>query len=264
MAFSSQLFPGEVVYDDSLAMPEPPPGKERGLDLSQRPREGYAYPELATPFPSELLIPRSEWQARIQEMEERKTRLSDLVKQSGLPCKDQGSTNYCWINAPTYCTEVIRVLQNQQMVILSPASAGAQIKNYRNVGGWGKEGLLWIIDKGLVPVEKWPANAINRTYATDENKQLALDYRVAEWFELRPRNLEEQVSILMRRIPLAVGQNHWSHEVTHEDPIWLDGTIAIRFRNSWGMGWGNQGYSVQQGSKMYADDAVAPRVALAS
>jgi len=91
-----------------------------------------------------------------------------------------------------------------------------------------------------------------------------MSYRITEWMELRPRNLEEHISLLLRNIPVAVGLNYWSHEVSDHDAVWLDGTVAVRFRNSWDMDWGDKGFAIRQGSKMYADDAVAPRVALAS
>lgn len=263
MAFTSKLYPGEFVIDDAtpLSSLEPPMGCSRGLDLSLRGPDGYG--DLASPFPDELLIPRSEWQARIQEMEETKTRLSDLVDLAGLPCKDQASTNYCWCNAPVHCMEIVRVLQNQAMTILSPASVGAPIKNFQNVGGWGREALQWLIEKGVTPISTWPANAIDRRYYTDANRELALKYRATEWWQLVPRNLDQQISLLLRRIPIAVGLNYWSHEVTDYEPVWLDGTVAIRFRNSWGMGWGSSGYGIRQGNRMHSDDTVAARVGMA-
>lgn len=254
----------ELIIDDGTPDRDlqPPSGFSAGLDLSERTSEGYA--GVAERFPQELLIPRSEWQARIQEMEETKSRLSDMALAAGLPCKDQNGTNYCWINAPTYCVETVRLTMNQPMVILSPASAGGPIKGYRNVGGWGKEGLEWIVTHGLVPVDKWPANAISSSYNTEENKRLGLNYRVTEWWELQPRNLDELMSCLFRSIPVAVGYSWWGHEVTASDPAWIDGAIALRIRNSWSMGWGSQGYGILQGNRMFPDDAVAPRVAIAS
>jgi hypothetical protein len=45
--------------------------------------------------------------------------------------------------------------------------------------------------------------------------------------------------------------------------IWLDGTIALRIRNQW-EGWGDQNFGILQGSRMLADDFVAPRVAMAA
>lgn len=265
MAFTSQLYPGEPIYHDGtpLESSESPSGHSKGLKLSLRTTAFGAIPN-AQPFPADLLIPRSEWQSRIQEMEERKSRISDISIQAGLPCKDQDGTNYCWINAPVHCVEIVRVVQNQDMVLLSPASCGGPIKDFRNDGGWGEEGLRYIVEHGIVPVSQWPANAIDSHYWTDANRNLALNYRVTEWWECRPRNLDEMVSLLMRRIPGAVGYNWWSHEVTACEPVWLDGTVALRIRNSWGMGWGSQGFGILQGSRMLADDLVAPRVALAA
>jgi hypothetical protein len=216
-------------------------------------------------FDAALLLDKSAIQALIKEREERGLRHRDLARQAGLGCKDQQQTNYCWINAPTYCTEYVRVWQNEPLVVLSAASAGAPMKNFRNEGGWGKEGLQWITDKGLVPEARWPANAISQKYYTPENRQLALNYRATEWTELAPRNLQQCASLVLRGIPVAVGYNWWSHEVSMVDFVWLDGTYWPVIRNSWGMGWGEEGgYAVLQGTRALPDDAVAPRVALAA
>lgn len=235
----------------------------RGLDLSSRPR-GYAYSGTAEQFPQELLIPRSEWQARIEENVKDKSQLSDICTQAGLVCKSQAQTQFCWANAPTYCTEVLRVIQNQKPISLSPASVAAPITGYKNVGGWGKTALEWIIANGIVPSSNWPDNAIERKYATPGNKEIATSYRVDEWYELEPRNLDQLISMLLMGFPVAVGYNFWSHEVSAIDPVWIDGTVAVKIRNSWGMGWGDKGYAVLQGQKMLPDDCVSPRTTKAS
>ena len=276
MSFTSKLHDGEHFIDDDtdiesalesyLKVPE---GMSKGYRPEMRSggADEYVYGDAAKAFPASLLIPQSEWQARIQEMEERKTRVSDVINLAGFPCKNQQQTNFCWGNAPVHVLEIRRLVQNQEPVILSPASVCAPINGFRNQGGWGKQALEWIVANGAVPVEHWPANAIDRRYYTAENKQLALDYRVDEWWELRPRNLNELMSCLLRRFPIAVGLNWWSHEVSFIDPMWVNGAPAVRFRNSWGMDWPNAGaagYSVLQGSRMLPDDAVAPGSALAT
>lgn len=265
---SSKLYTGELVVNDENYEHHIQEGIDandcRGLKLEMRGNADYAYDGYASPFPQELLIPESDWQGIIQEQEEQKSRISDLIQIQGLPSKDQRQTNYCWINAPAHCTEIVRLQQNQPMVILSPASVGAKIKNFRNVGGWGKEGLEGIIKWGLYPISMWPANAIDSRHNTTAGNKEALKYRVDEWIECVPRNKAQMISMLLRRKPGAAGLNWWGHEVTYCECVWLDGQVAVRFRNSWGSSYGKDGFSILQGSKMLADDLVFPMTALAT
>lgn len=257
--------PGEHVIDDGTTDSAVLLAGYRGLDLEMR--QGYgvsAYEGAAEYFPSSLIVPESDWQGIVQEKEQNKTRLSDLAVAAGLPCKDQQQTNYCWVNAATHVVEIVRMVQNQPMVLLSPASAGAQITRYRNRGGWGKEALDWISTHGLVPVDKWPANAIQQQYATTENIDLALRYRQSRWWVLDTTDMKQIISCLLRGYPVSVGYSWWRHQVTLYDAVWIDNAIGVRFRNSWGMGYGDKGFGVLQGRRMHPDDATVPAVALAA
>lgn len=216
------------------------------------------------PFPGELLIPRNEWQARIQEMEERKSRVSDICDAAGLKVKDQANTNFCWANAPVHCLEIMRVIQNQPPVSLSPASVACRINGFKNQGGWGEDALNFLIEHGAVPVSQWPANAIEKKYNTALNQNAALEYRVTEWWNIKPRNMDELGSCLLLRIPVAIGLNWWEHEVTAVDPVWLNGQLAVRIDNSWGESWGTRGRGILAGKKAQPDDSVAARVVIAS
>ena len=271
MAYVSQLNPNELVIDDSNfhyhIADQFIDGevKSRGMIPREWGDSPFGSLPFASSFPSELLIPMDDIDDRIAEMESSKTRLTDLCDQAGLTVLDQNGTYYCWINAPTHCVEVIRVVAGQPLVRLSPASCGGPIKNYRNVGGWGTEGLKYIVDHGLVPQSAWPANAISRQYDTAESRELRKQFKVTEWWDLKPRNLQELLSCLIQRIPVAVGYNWWSHEVTAMDPVALgNGKYGVRIDNSWGLSYGTRGRSVLSGSKALPDDAVAPRVATPS
>lgn len=265
MPFASSVYREELVLDDDYDFEHEvfvtPPEQSKGFESGLRGTAEYAYGDVAQAFPQHLLIPEGDWEGMIKEQEERKSRLSDLVIQAGLPVKNQQRTNYCWIYGPTAAVEMNRLKQNQKMVMLSAASAGSKIKNFRNVGGWGKEGLQFIVDYGLVPETHWPNATISRQYDTAENWELAKRYKVERWLELRPRNLNELMSCLLRRIPVAVGYNWWGHEVVLTDAVWVNNRPGGRMRNSWGPNWPNaqaDGWSILQGSKLLPDDAVCP------
>ena len=270
----SALYPGEKVYDDSnytelLDSSMIPAGMSRGMiprDWDKHPHGGLG--RGSGKFPKNRIIPRSEWTQRIAEMEKEKTRLSDLMLEMGLPCKDQNGTNYCWINAPVHCVEIILALQNQRdeagsLVILSPASCGAKIKNFRNSGGWGQEGLQYLREHGAVPTKLWPANAIQRQYDTEAAWQVAKRYKVTSWWDLTPRSFDEKMTLHFMRIPTADGYNWWRHEVTGYDPVVVSpGKYGARERNSWSMSYGDRGFFVLAESKATPDDCCAPSVIL--
>lgn len=169
----------------------------------------------------------------------------------------------CWIYGVVQAQEVMRLRMNQPMVRLSAASAGARIKGFRNVGGWGLEAIKHLGLHGVNEEGDWPNATIDSRYDTPESRRKALDHRVTEWWELTPRSMHELASLLLMGIPAGVGYNWWSHEVMAADPLWLDGTLALRIRNQW-KGWGSNNFGVLQGSLMYPDDTVAPRQSVAA
>lgn len=233
--------------------------KTRGLLERDWDKEPFGSLPFAAQFPRELLIPRNEWDDRIEQQEKDKSRISDLLDQAGLSVLDQNGTNYCWINAPVHCVEILQVIQNEPLVRLSPASCGGPIKNYKNVGGWGTEGLRYIVEHGIVPQNEWPPNAIKSSYDTPATRELRKKFQVYEWFDLRPRNEDELISCLLHNIPVAVGYNWWSHEVTAIDAVALgNGKYGIRINNSWGRNWGEKGRGILSGTRHLPDDACCP------
>lgn len=269
MAFSSALGPGELIIHDGnyqqYALGEATPD---GFSTGFQARDYELFPEGTFGQAFDLpLIPESEYQARIEEMEKSKSRISDLVRYLKIPSRNQNGTNYCWFHGPVTALICVRARMGLPYVDLSPASGAAVIKRGANVGGWGSAALKHLIEFGVADSAHWPHNQLRgwQQLTTDpkliENKAR---YRVTEWYELRPRNMQQLMTCLLNNIPVAVGYNWWGHEVCAVDPVWLDGTYAIRIWNSWGDGWSDKGMGILQGRKMAADDAVAPRVAIAA
>lgn len=268
MAYVSKLYSKEFVIDDSNWRQHVEPivdGQKvcRGLiprDFSTEPYAGYAA-SFSLP-----LIPRYEWRDRIEEMERTKSRLSDLMKQARVPCKSQLRTNFCWIFAAVTAAEIARLIQGQPYVELSPASVGAPMTSYRNVGGWSTPGLKFSAEHGIAPVSLWPAAAIDRRYDTEESRRERMKFRPMDWMEVRPRNFDEKMTLLLNRMCIAEGYNWWRHAVTAVDPVVLDGTdrFGSRDRNSWGSNYGEDGYFILEEGRATPDDAVAPIVAMAA
>ena len=232
--------------------------QDHGLELERRPnRQGFAYSGFAKRWDDADNIARHEWQARVEEFHDLRNDWFGFTKSQRINPKNQARTNYCWIFAPTHAAELITARQQGRHISLSPASAGARIKKFRNVGGWGKEAIEHLAEYGATPSRLWPDTAIARNYDTQQTREAARKHRVQEWVELQPRNLDQLFSALLRGLPVACGYNWWRHEIVACDPLWIDNGPAIRIRNSWA-NWGDYGFGILQGSKMLPDDAVAP------
>lgn len=160
------------------------------------------------------LIPESEWDARIDQLERDKATIKDLCQGCELHVLDQNGTNYCWVNAPSFCCMVTRLQETGQPMRYSPASAGAPIKSFSNRGGWGSQALEYFKKNGLNLQADWPPNAISRQYYTDANKEKAKRHIVLEYFKLDERNFQQTASCILAGVPVGIGLNWWSHEIT--------------------------------------------------
>jgi len=199
------------------------------------------------------LIQESEWDEVMDQLEKAKATIYDLTIARNLPCKDQGRTNYCWVNAPTHCCEIVRLMETGRSISYSPASAGAIIKGFRNVGGWGSQALDYFREYGLNLSEDWPDNAIDRRYYTAENQAAKAEHKTLEFYVLA--SWQERVSCLLAGIPTADGYSWWGHEVIGAGIVKQSHDLLIR--NSWSMQWGDRGYGTLTGNRRFADDSVA-------
>lgn len=246
------------------------------------------------------IIDEAEYPDRVKDLINTKSQLSDIrnVGNFGkpIPSLNQGSYGYCWGHSGTSCCHVIRAQMNQPYVPLSAFSVCATIKQGANQGGWGAQGLDFMVARGIVPQSKWPqGNANYKQMGTDENWNEAKKYRVTEGFANMnsaqyDRNLtfRQVCSCLLLGIPIVGDFNWWGHSVCLLDVVLgsmmraffrilgkkpalhefdrlfgMDNPetrgASIRLWNSWGDSWSTNGTGLISGSQAVPNGAVAPR-----
>jgi hypothetical protein len=223
------------------------------------------------------IIARSEWSARIKEMESTKSRLSDIRRNAlgpgkHIPALDQGRLSYCWAYSTGMALILTRAVANMPYVRLSPTAVAAKIKNFANRGGWGALSMEFAVKNGYPSETVWPNQSLQRHYDCDQTWEDAKRHRVtAGWWDLSKdvysRNLPFDVvmTLLLCRVPVVVDFNWWGHSVCAIDPVEVEpGSFGIRIINSWKDSWGDLGESVLRGNKAHPDGSVAPRVITAS
>ena len=263
MAFTSKLYKDEIIIDadkifqhgDPEAFKETatPEGLSTGYALERR-RTLFGAMENAPAFGLPT-IPKSEWQARIEEGEALGSFISQRMIKAKIPCKDQQQTNFCWIFSTVSAYECRRMLQGETYINFSPASCGSLITNGRNIGGWCEQAINGIHKYGLAPSDMYSSTETRKRHSSDLLRKMKT-FDVPDFCELAPRNLNDLITAGLSYVPLAVGLNWWGHAILFCEPVWLDGTVAYRFRNSWGSSYGSNGFSILQGSKMLPDDAI--------
>ena len=271
-------FSGRTVIGDDTPTAEfeaQADGRARGLiprDYSAFP-EGYYASAPAWDIESLPLVPWDEIPDRIAWMTETKTRLLDLIEP--LAPLDQNGQGYCWFYSGTAAIQALRMRNGQENVRLSAHSGACVIKNFRDQGGWGAQGLDFQRERGVVPASLWPEKSMSRQYDTPANWQVAREYRAAEGFvDLSEPQYDRQLSVhqiiscYLHRIPVISDFNWWGHSVCG---LWMYDAYPQRAKNdpnryaaneiinSWGRGWGQNGRGILRDSKAFPNSATAPR-----
>jgi hypothetical protein len=274
------LRPNDIIIDDDTPLwplLDPVVGDEpKGRGLI--PRDPRVHPlEMFDPPTDLVLIPESEWEARIKEGEETQSFLSHfrLTGMNGqpIPSLDQGQVGYCWAHSPTHAIMLDRAKANLPYVPLSAYAIAATIKKGKDEGGWCGLSAEFTRSKGVPSQAKWPQG--DRSYTKYDKPDVwedAARHKVTEdWVDLtravHSQNLTfaQVMTCLLLRIPLAVDFNWWGHSVCGMDPVMVEkGSFGIRIWNSWGDKWGDKGMGVLRGTQSRPNGAVAFRATTAS
>ena len=258
-----------MIGDHTIVNPAAWGAGSRGLV----PRDFSAMPMRAVQMP---LIPRSEWSARIKQMEAEKSRLSDirLTGNNGqpIPSLDQGNKGYCWAHSTTHAVMLLRAVNNLPYVPLSAYAVACIIKGYQDEGGWSALSLDFAVNRGIPSQDKWAQGSMSRSNDNPETWANAALHKVSEsWVDVaapvwdRDLNFDQVATCLLSRIPVAVDLMWWGHAVCALDLVETSpGQFGIRIWNSWGDSFGDRGMGVLAGSKAIPDNAVALRAVTAS
>jgi hypothetical protein len=285
--------PDFIIDDTNAAAPEANDGPKgcvpRDFTVQPRKLEAVAFP----------LIPRVEWPERIREAEAKKSRLSDIRMRGNfgkpIPSLDQNSGRndqrwgYCWNHSGTHAAMLLRAKANLPYVALSAFAGAATIKQGRNDGGWGAQGLQFGIEHGYPSQAFWPQNNVDLRNGTPECWADAARHKVVEdWLDLNTpiyaqRLTFDQVgTLLLSNIPVIGDFNWWGHSVCIMDLV-NGGTQGLRAEsgkladldeqlkafeltdgfddriwNSWSDSFGELGTAVLRGTRAIPDQAAAP------
>lgn len=222
--------------------------------------------------PSEItIIPRSEWDARIEEKVKTKSQLSDIRNRGNnggqIPALDQGQIGYCWAHSTTHCLMLCRALARLPYIPLSAYSIASTIKNGRDEGGWCGLSMKFAAEKGCAPQSLWPQGDRSLRWAGDIAEQAKAFIPFEFYYDLakpeygQSMTFDQVATCLLLNIPLAVDFNWWSHSVCALDLVRISaGNYGLRILNSWSDNWGDKGTGVLEGSKAIPDGAIGVRV----
>ena len=223
--------------------------------------------------PSEMkLIPRGEWDARIEEQERLQSSLQHyrdkMANGKFHQSLDQNGQGYCWAYSVVSTVMFTNAVANVPYRRLSAHSVACKVKNFRDQGGWCGLSAQYIRKNGVVPVELWPEKSMSRSHDTAEAWKEAKKFAITEdWVDLSQsvydQNLtfDQVATCLLLNIPCAVDFNWWSHSVCAIRLVRVEaGSYGLAIINSWTDGWGDRGIGILRGSRSIPNGAVATRV----
>lgn len=241
-------------------------GRGRGLI----PRDYAANPSgcmaAAPTFPSELLVPESEWAARLAIQQANQASLFDMRESNYdvLKSLNQGQYSLCWAFSTTKAVMYLRAVMNADPVRLSAWWVAGKVKGWRDQGGWNQQSLAQIVSAGVPSESLCPS--YQSSFDTAATRTDAATRKVTEWWdgsESRDMNRRIMVSCFLMGLPPVCDYNHISHSMCGCRLVSLN-PLTIDCDNSWGEGSGTKGLYRLQGEKAVPDGLAIPRVTMAA
>lgn len=240
------------------------------------PRDYRIYPKEMLAAPTEMkLIPRSEWDARIDEQEEQQSSL-EHIRMTGMngqpiPALDQNGQGYCWAYSTTMAVMMLRAKYNLPYVRLSGHAVGCKIKNFRDEGAWAGLSAKFHKEVGCPSVAFWKEKSMSRSNDTPEAWANAAQHKVTEDFvdltrEVYDQNLtvDQLATCLLNNEPCAIDYDEWGHSICALRWVRIEkGVYGPKIINSWTDQWGDRGMGIIN-KRWTVDGAVCLRLTGAS
>lgn len=233
-------------------------------------------PEMFAP-PSEIkLIPRSEWDARIDEQEQQKSSLEHIrdIGNNGqrIPSLNQTQSNFCWAHSSTGAVILRRAVMGLPYVPLSAYAVACLINNYANQGGWCGLSAKFIRENGAPSQKYWPQGSFSRSNDTPEMRASMAQHKITlDWVDLTQPLYQQNLtfdmlgSLLLQNVPCPVDYSWWSHSVLGIRLVRIEaGSYGVKIWNSWGDDFGTNGLAVLQGQRAIPDSALGVQSVTAS
>jgi hypothetical protein len=202
------------------------------------------------------LIDMADWPELIARKVANKSQLSDYRDTGAnghpIPSLDQNGRGYCWTHSGTAAAMLLRAVGNMPYIRLSAYAIACIIKNYRDEGGWGAQGLDFIIERGVPSIKYWPEKSVSRNNDNAATWENAAAHKIIEGFididePQYDRNLtfQQVATCLLCNVPVISDFNWWGHSVCAMDLVDVNPNLpatnrnryGVRIWNSWADSW---------------------------
>lgn len=200
------------------------------------------------------LIPESEWDDRIAELDAADNGADSLVSR----IYDQKQEGSCVANACSQAHEIMQGLQfgKSRVTHLSAISLYKRIGRSPGSGAMVSDGMEEGATRGILPLDNpenrakfgdkvMPNTGFYTDYPTDW-EPLAKNFRFDECDVIK--SFAGMMTALLRRLPVVVGRQ--GHSICYCRPMKKNGNYVSKYANSWSGGWGDAGYGYDTLSQM--------------
>lgn len=171
-----------------------------------------------------------------------------------IPSLDQNGQGYCWNYSGTGAMIGCRAAMGMPYIALSGHANAFLIKNGRDEGGNGIDGLQYGIEHGYPSQEFWPQGGMSSKYNTPEMRANALKHKPTVTIQdLEPGNWDQVATAMLNNWWVIGDFDWWGHSVCMLDYVDED---TSKIKNSWSDTWSDRGDGNLQGNKKCPDSAV--------